>query len=320
MIEYQAIILAQRTINPYIKQTALYQSQYLSKLCNGGVFLKLENQQITNSFKIRGAYNKLLNLTPEEKQKGVITASSGNHAQAVAVVATQLNIPAKIIVPINTPINKLEKIRQFPITLELFGNNYDESENYALMQAKKLDLTYVSAYNDKFIIAGQGTIGLEILFNLPSITDILVPLGGGGLLAGIAIAAKNISPKIKIYGIQTEACPAFYESLKAGKIVDVKMKDSIADGMYGGIEKGSITFDIIKELVDEVFVVKEKAIRKSIALLWSEDNIVAEGAAASAITPILENKKSFKNRTVVSVITGGNIDSTLFDKVIQEFR
>ncbi|MBN1329447.1 MAG: threonine/serine dehydratase [Candidatus Heimdallarchaeota archaeon] len=320
MVNYQAIIEAQKTIKSFIKLTPLYQSQFLSKFCNGNVFLKLENQQITNSFKVRGAYNKILNLTQKEKQKGLITASSGNHAQAVALVAAKFNIPIKIIVPINTPFNKLEKINKYPITLELNGNNYDESENYALKLSKEENLMYISAYNDDLIIAGQGTIGLEILQDMPSITDILVPLGGGGLLSGITIAVKNINPKIKVYGIQTEACPTFYESLKVGEIIEVKMNDSIADGMYGGIEKGSITFDIIRDFVDEVYLVKEKTIRKGIALLYSKDNIIAEGSAAAAIAPILEHKKDFSNRNIVSIISGGNIDQDLLAKINQEFK
>lgn len=319
MIDYQKVVNAQQTIQPFIQETALYESHFFSKFCDSKVFLKLENEQITNSFKIRGAYNKLLNLTSIEKQKGIITASSGNHAQAVALVAAQLNIPAKIIVPNNTPLTKLDKIKQYPVILELVGNNYDESENYALSLAKKENLTYISAYNDELIIAGQGTIGLEILEVLPTVTDLLVPLGGGGLLSGIAIAVKHLNPKIRIFGIQTEACPAFYESLKVGEIVDVEMSDSIADGMYGGIEKGSITFDIIKELVDDVLVVKESIISRSIALLWQKDKVKVEGAAASAIAPLLQFKKNFKNKIIVSIISGGNIDSNLFEKIIQDF-
>ena len=318
MVNFQLIKEAQKRITSFIQQTPLKHSTYLSDFCKGQVFLKLENQQITNSFKIRGALNKLLTLSTEEKKRGIITASSGNHAQAVAILAEQLDLSAKIIVPVNTPEIKLQKIKRTNVILELMGENYDEAEIIARSLEEKEGRTFISAYNDELIIAGQGTIGLEIYEKLPSLTDVLVPLGGGGLISGIAIALKKLNSSIRIYGVQTEACPAFYESLKVGRIVDVPMSESIADGMYGGIEKGSITFDYVKKYVDDIFVVKESSIRKALTLLWKEENERVEGAAAAAIVPILENKSSFQEKIIVPIISGGNIDEQLFQKTVNE--
>ncbi len=317
MIDIKEIVRAKELIDPYIKKTPLIKSEFFSTLFNSEIYLKLENKQLTNSFKIRGAFNKLLNLTKEESIKGIITASSGNHAQAIAISAKELNISAKIIVPKTTPKIKLDKIKKFDVELVLHGENYDEAENEALLLAYSEGRTYVSAYNDKWIIAGQGTIGLEILDELPKVDEVLVPVGGGGLISGIAIAIKNSDKKKRITGIQTAACPAMYESLKAGKIVDVDMKESIADGMYGGIEKESMTFDIIKEFVDEIVVVEEETIKDALALLWRKEKLITEGSAAAAIAPLIETTEKFVGKKIVCIISGGNIEDDLFYEIIK---
>ena len=316
MVTIEDILDAREKIKPYIKETPLYYSNFFSDFCKGKVYFKLENEQITNSFKIRGATNKILNLSEEEKKRGILAVSSGNHAQAIGVVSELFGIPAKIVIPKSTPENKIKKIRKYEVELILEGKNYDEAEHYARTIAKNDSATFVSGYNDKEIVSGQGTIGLELLEQEPNLTDVLVPLGGGGLLAGIVTALKAKKPSINVVGVQTEACPAFYESLKVGKIVDVKMYDSIADGMYGGIEQDSITFDIIKEKIDEVLLVKEQSIRKALSLIWRKENIRVEGAAAAAVAPILENKSRFNNRALICILSGGNIDESLFQKII----
>jgi threonine dehydratase len=318
MVDFQQIKDAKSKIDKYIEKTPLIHSTYLSDFCNGQVYLKLENKQATNSFKIRGAFNKILSMSPFERKRGIITASSGNHAQAIGIVAEQLDLIAKIIVPKTTPKVKLDKIRKYEVILESHGQNYDEAEIYARNLAEEENMTFISAYNDEYIVAGQGTIGLEINNQLIKFTDVLVPLGGGGLLSGIVIALKEINPDVRVFGVQTEACPAFYESLKAGKIVEVEMKESIADGMYGGIEQGSITFDIVKELVDEVIVVKEETIRKAVSLIWHKEKMKVEGSAAAAIAPILESKEHFENKITICIISGGNIDTGLFESIIQD--
>ncbi|MBY8994845.1 MAG: threonine/serine dehydratase [Candidatus Heimdallarchaeota archaeon] len=319
MIDPKEIQLARERISPYIRKTPTFRSYYLSTLCGGDVYLKVESLQITGSFKIRGAFNKLLSLSKEEVKNGIITASSGNHAQAIGLSAEKLNISAKIIVPTNTPKNKLDKIRKYNVELVLLGDNYDESEVKALEIAKKEKRTWISPYNDELIIAGQGTIVPEIFEALEKIDSILVPIGGGGLISGIAIATKNADPNTQVIGVQTEACPSMYESIKAGKIIDIEMFDSIADGVWGGIEKGSITFDITRDFVDEIVVVKEETIKRALSVIWKNEEFVTEASGAMAITPILDNPERFKDKIVVCVISGGNIDKELFDEIITHY-
>ena len=317
MIDFSDVQAAYSRIQSLVKKTPLVHSKYLSDFCGGQVYLKLENKQITNSFKVRGAMNKLLSLTPEEKKKGVLAVSTGNHAQAIGVAAEHLKIPAKIIIPENTPENKIEKIKKYDVTLEIYQGDYDEAELYTLELSKRTESIFISGYNDNYIAAGQGTIGIELADQLQTITDVIVPVGGGGLISGISVAIKSLLPKARVIGIQSEASPAFYESLKAGKIIDVELFDSIADGMWGGIEKGSITFDIVQKFVDEILLVKEETIKKAIRLLWQEDNQKVEGSAAAAIAPILENPSGYKDKVIVAIISGGNIDEELFQQLIK---
>lgn len=311
---------AHQTIQPHIKKTPLKHSNFFSKLCKCNIFLKLENQQITNSFKIRGALNKMLQLSKKEKDKGVVTASAGNHGQAVGVGAEKLNLLAKIFVPKSTPQKKIEKIRICDAELLICGNSFKETENKAISYAKDNNMTYISPYNDELVIAGQGTLALEILQDLPKADIILVPVGGGGLISGISFAVKSKNSKIKVIGVQSEASPVMYESLKAGKIVEVSIKDSIADGISGGVERGSITFNLAQKYVDRIFLVKEESIKKAIKLLWEKEKEISEGAGAVGLAAILENKKHFKNKNTVVILSGGNIDDALFQNIIKNSR
>lgn len=316
MINLRDIKDARETIRNRVKRTSLVHSQFLSNFCDGEVYLKLENSQSTSSFKIRGALNKMLHLSAEEMERGIVTASAGNHAQAVAIGAEKLNLSAKIVIPRNTPKVKIDKIRKHNVELILHGDIYDEAEQKARELARKDGLTYISPYNDNLVIAGQGTIGLEILEDLHTVDTVIVPVGGGGLISGISIAIKSIEPSVRIIGVQSEASPVMYESLKAGRIVDAEMRESIADGLFGGIEKDSITFEIVQKYVDRLLLVKEKTIRKAIFLLWNKEKQVAEGAGAVAISLILENKDPFAGKTIVAVISGGNIDKKLFRNIL----
>lgn len=311
------IKIAREIIRPFIKGTTLKYSNFLSSLCQGIVYLKLENTQLSHSFKIRGAFNKILHLTPEEKRKGIITCSSGNHGLATAIAAKKLNMSVKIVVPETTPRKKVDKIKEYSTELILYGD-YDKAEQKALELARKEVKTYISPYNDPDIIAGQGTIGLEILEEFPEVEKVLVPIGGGGLIAGIAIAIKSKNRSIEVIGVQSEASAVMYESLKAGKILkseEVKIQDSIADGLSGGIEEGSITFIITQKNVNEVFLVREESIKEAIRLLWEEDNQIVEGAGAVGTAVLLENKEQFRNQKTVIVISGGNIDNKLFNEI-----
>jgi threonine dehydratase len=316
MITIKNIQTARKAITPFVKCTPLTQSQFLSNSCGCNIFLKLENLQITNSFKPRGAFNKLLHLSDEEKEKGIITASAGNHGQAVAYAAQKLNYPAKIVVPRTTPKVKIEGIKKYGADLVLFGATYDEAERKAKELARKDGCAFVSPYDDELIIAGHGTVGLEIIEALPNVDAVVVPVGGGGLISGISIAIKSLKPTVQVIGIQSEASPVMYESLKAGRIVDVQKSEtkSVAEGLSGGI--GVITFEIVQKYVDRVLLVKEETLRHAIYLLWNHDKQVVEGSGAAAVAPIIENKTLFRGKTVVSVVTGGNIDSDLFQRIL----
>jgi threonine dehydratase len=316
MISLDDIREAQKAIAPFIKCTPLVHSVYLSRLCCGRVFLKLENQQVTNSFKVRGAFYKLLHLTQKEENMGIITASAGNHGQAVAYAAQKLGFPAKIVVPTNTPHVKVDGIRKWGADLVLFGDGYDEAEAKAKELARQDGCAYISPYDDELIIAGHGTAGLEIVETLPNVDVVVVPVGGGGLISGVSIAAKGVKPKVEIVGVQSEASPVMYESLKAGRIIEAPKTKTIAEGLSGGIEKGALTFEIAKKCVDKMLLVKEATIRRAVYLLCVHEKLVVEGSGAAAIAPILEHKELFKGRTVACVITGGNIDEELLKEIV----
>jgi threonine dehydratase len=319
VISLRDIQNARKAIVPFVKCTPLVRSQFLSKLCDGNVLLKLENLQITNAFKIRGALNRLLHLSMEERG-GIITASAGNHGQAVAYAAQKLNFYARIVVPKTTPKIKIDGIKKYGADLVLFGDTYDEAEQKAKELARKDGCAYISPYDDELIIAGHGTIGLEIIEAFPNVDAVIVPVGGGGLISGISIAIKSIKPSVQVIGVQSEASPVMYESLKVGRIVEARKAETIAEGLSGGIEKGSITFKIAQEYVDEVLLVREETVKRAIFLLWKYEKQVTEGSGAAAIAPIIENRSKFAGKTVAAVITGGNIDAKLFQSILASER
>jgi threonine dehydratase len=247
---------------------------------------------------------------------GIITASAGNHGQAVAYAARKLGFPAKVVVPTTTPHVKVDGIRKWGADLVLFGDSYDEAEAKAKDLARKDGCAYISPYNDEWIIAGHGTVGLEIVETLPNVDVVVVPVGGGGLISGVSIAVKSVKPTAELFGVQSEASPVMYESLKAGRIVDVPKSKTIAEGLSGGIEKGALTFKIAKKWVDRVLLVKEATIRRAVYLLCVHEKLVVEGSGAAAIAPILEDKALFRGKTVACVLTGGNIDKELLKEIV----
>lgn len=319
VISLQEIQHARKAVAPFVRCTPLARSQFLSELCDGDVWLKLENLQITNSFKPRGAFNRLLRLSAKEKV-GIVTASAGNHGQAVAYAVQKLKFPARIVVPETTPKIKIDGIRKYGADLVLFGGTYDEAEQKAKELALKDGWAYISPYNDALTIAGHGTVGLEIIEALPNVDAVIVPVGGGGLVSGVSIAVKSVKPSVRIIGVQSEASPAMYESLRVGRIIETKMTETIAEGLSGGIEKDAITFKIIQEHVDEILLVREETIRRAVYLLWTRERQVAEGSGAAAIAPIMENKSVFAGKTVVAVVTGGNINAKLFQSIVASER
>jgi threonine dehydratase len=221
-------------------------------------------------------------------------------------------------VPINTPKIKVDGIKQYDVDLLLFGETYSEAEKKAKEIAAKEGCFYISPYNDKLIVAGHGTVGLEILKELPNVDVVIVPVGGGGLISGISIAVKSQKPTAKVFGVQSQASPVMYESLKAGKIVPPHRHEpyTVAEGLSGGIEKNSITFTIVQKHVDEVMLVREESIRHAVYLLWKNDKQVVEGSGAATIAMLQENKDAFTGLTVSAVITGGNIDDSLFRSIL----
>jgi len=304
-------------IKEYIRKTPLIHSTYFSELCHNNVYLKLENLQLTSAFKIRGALNRMIQLSSEEKAKGIITASSGNHAQGIALAAKYLGIPAKIVVPINISETKLNKIKQFDVTIIQEGD-FDEIETKARTLSAKENITYISPYNDINIIAGQATIALEIYEELKNVDIIIVPIGGGGLISGIAFTAKALNPNIKIIGVQTQGASTMYESWRAGKIVHIQEFNTIAEGLLGGLESNAITFEIIQKYVDEIVLVDEESVKKAINLLWKLEGQLVEGAGATVVAYILEKTKKLTNKNVVAVISGGNINNSLFKEILNK--
>jgi threonine dehydratase len=259
----------------------------------------------------------MLKLSLEEKTRGIITASSGNHAQGIALASKHLGIPAKIVVPMNISEAKLNKIKQYDVTIIQEGD-FDEIEMKARTLSNQESVTYISPYNDINIIAGQGTITLEIYEELENVEVIIVPIGGGGLISGIAFTAKSLNPDIKIIGVQTTGASTMYESWKAGKIIEIEEFNTIAEGLLGGLESDAITFEIIQNYVDEIVLVDEESVEKAIRLLWEKEGQIVEGAGATVVAYLLEKTQQFKNKNVVAVISGGNINDSLFKEILSK--
>ncbi len=307
---------AEKRISEFIKRTPLVYSKFISELCNGRVYLKLENQQLTNSFKLRGALNRMMLLSTEERTRGVVTASSGNHALGVSLAAKNLGISAIIVVPTNVSKAKLNKIKEYDIKIVQEGD-FEEIYTKAREISTCEGLTYISSYNDLEVIAGQGTIGLEIYEEIRQIDSIIVPVGGGSLISGIAIAVKSLNPSIEIIGVQTGGASTMYGSWKARKVVSVEEYHTLAEGLLGGLDPEAITFELVQKYVDELVLVKEKSIEEAIRLLWKKEGQIVEGAGATVIAHILEEKRKFEKKNVVAVVSGGNIENSLFQEILR---
>ncbi|MDH4212721.1 MAG: pyridoxal-phosphate dependent enzyme [Candidatus Thorarchaeota archaeon] len=306
MVSIDQVLKARERIGRLTRVTPLKRSEYLSQLTGASVFLKLENEQISGSFKVRGALNRMMTLTKEEIARGVITASTGNHGLGVAFAAGQLGIKARVVFPTEASQEKHKKMSDAGVEV-IQEVGYAEIEDYAQELAKDKNLTYVSPYNDSEIIAGAGTVGLEILEQSDHIDAIIVPIGGGGLISGIATAVKVKSPKTQIIGVQSEVSPEVYESWKAGHWVEAAESDSLAQGLMGGVESDSITLGIIQKYVDRIVLVHESSILEAICLLYEKERLVIEGAGAASVAVLLEMKQMFSGKSVVAVISGGNI-------------
>jgi len=316
MIKLVDVFKAWNRIREYVRYTPLEYSHYYSKTIDGEVYLKLENLQVTGSFKVRGAFNKVLSLTKEALGEYVVTASAGNHGKALAYVSNLLGIKAIIFVPSNAPRNKIEGIKLWGADVVVCKGYYEDAEEKAKRYSREKGFTFISPYNDEMIIAGQGTIAIEILSENPDIEYILVPVGGGGLISGIAFTAKSINPEIKVIGVQSEASPVMYESIKRGRIVRVELKPSIAEGLHGQIEESSITFDYISRYVDDILLVNEDDIKNSIYEAFKYHRLVVEGAGAVGLSALEKYENRFRDRKVAVVLSGGNIDFKLFRDIV----
>jgi threonine dehydratase len=315
----QAILQAQRRISPFIQPTPLVRSAYLSAQTGADVWLKLENRQPTGSFKVRGALNKIGLLTPEEKARGIVTGSAGNHGLGVAFAAQAWgDVSANVFVPVNAPRAKVDKLRHFDVTLHLEGDTYEAAHQAAEAFAQETGATYVQAYDDLDVIAGQGTAGLEILSDMPDSDLILVPVGGGGLIAGIATAAKAIHPGCRVIGLQPEASPAALLSLRDGTPYDpYDHEPTIADGLAGGF--GAVPFYVARTLIDEILLASEADLRRATFTLLDREQLVIEPSGAIAVAPLLDGGLDVRGQTVVCVLSGGNLATTLLRDILVEF-
>ena len=314
-ITLQRIQEARARIRNHVKKTPLVLSQALSEICKGEVYLKLENHQHTNTFKFRGAINKMTELSSDESKAGVVTASSGNHAQGVALAAQTLGIHATIFVPREVSPLKLEKLEKYNVKIVRKGD-FNEVEPSAREFGLEQGLTYISPYNDYSIMAGQGIIALEIDEDLKDFDSVIVPVGGGGLIAGISVGIKSLHPNRKVFGVVTPGASTMRESLLAGKIVSVEEFETLAEAFLGGIEEGALTFDVIKEYVDEIYLVQEDSVADAMRVLWTKEKQVVEGAGATSSALILEQGELFEGKRVVVIVSGGNIADTSFSDVV----
>ncbi len=303
------IRLASRRIKPLATRTPLIGSRTLSRLAGSSVYLKLESLQETGSFKVRGAANRMLTLTPEEKERGVITVSTGNHGRAVAYVAQRLDIAATICVPEGVPSNKVEAIRALGAEILVCGETYDEAEEQAPRLAKERGLTMVNPYDDPLVIAGQGTIGMEIVKDLPQVDTVLVPVGGGGLISGIGLALQSANADLRLIGVSMDRAPVMYHSVKAGRPITMDEEETLADALVGGIgQDNQYTFGLCQKLVDDFVLVSDEEIAAAMVFALEELRLVVEGGGAVGLAALMHRKPKEVGSIVAVVISGGNVD------------
>ena len=300
----------------YIRKTPLDHSPSLSELINGEVYLKLENVQKTGSFKFRGAISKITSLSSDQRNKGVVTASTGNHGAAVSLAMKILDVNGKIVVPNNIARNKLENIKRLGGIVEFYGKDCIESEFRAQEISKESGSAYISPYNDPDIVTGQGTIAVELDNQLNNIDEVIVSVGGGGLISGIGGYLKQVQPKAQMVACSPKNSCVMYESLNAGRILDLPSKQTLSDGTAGGVEEGSITFDICKEIIDDFVLVTEREIASGIRTAIDDDHQLIEGSAGAAIAALFKRKKTLIGKRVVIIICGGNIHSNILYKIL----
>ncbi|CDM67967.1 threonine dehydratase, catabolic [Clostridium bornimense] len=307
------IKMARENIKDIIEKTPLMHSNVFSKECGNDVYMKCENLQITGAYKLRGALNKITTLTDEQKSKGVVCSSAGNHAQGVAYASNLFGIKSKIVMPKTTPLIKVKSTKDFGGNVVLHGNVYDDAYNEARRIEKEDGSVFIHPFNDLDVMYGQGTIALEIFEDLADVDIIVCPIGGGGLISGISLAAKELNPNIKIIGVQAEGANAMYQSFNSGELKTLDTVNTIADGIAVKIP-GDKTFEIIKDYVDEIITVSDAEIADSFIVLTEKHKLLAEASGAASLAAL--KKLKVKGKKVVSVISGGNIDMVTISSLI----
>lgn len=306
---------AAKQLDGVVKKTELIYSSYFTATSGNQIYIKPENLQTTGSFKLRGAYNKISQLSDEEKSKGVITASAGNHAQGVAYAAQKLGVKAIIAMPATTPIIKVEATRSYGAEVVLFGDSFDDAYNRALALQKEHGYVFIHPFDDLEVLLGQGTTALEIIDQLKDVDAILVPIGGGGFASGVALASKVVNPHVKIIGIEPEGAACIQYSLAEGKVSSLKSVDTVAEGTAVKTP-GELTFALIKKYVDEIITVSEFEIMSALLSLIEKHKLIAEGAGVLSLAAL--HKLSFKGKKVVAIVSGGNIDISTISALINK--
>lgn len=314
MITLDRIYHARYVLKQVIRETDVIYAPKLNT--DSEIWLKTENLQITGSFKVRGAYYRMSRLSDEEKAKGVIACSAGNHAQGVALAAAKNGIKSIICLPDGAPISKVEATKSYGAEVCLVKGVYDDAYAEALRQRDEHGYTFIHPFDDENVIAGQGTIGLELIEQIPDLDAVIVPIGGGGLISGIAFALKSLNPKIKVYGVQAAGAPSMYKSVKDGGIQRLDSVSTIADGIAVK-EPGVNTFEIVSKYVDDIVTVSDDEISAAILALMEQQKLVSEGAGAVPVAAAMFNKVPVKGKKVVCLVSGGNIDVTILSRVIK---
>ncbi len=315
LLPAQAVLAANR-IASYIRETPLDYSPYFSELSGANVYLKLENLQHTGSFKLRGAFNKLLSLSEEDREMGGVAASSGNHGAAIAYAMNELGISGTIFVPEQTSPTKVDAIKRAGGDVRFFGTDGLDTEMHAREYAGQHGMVYLSPYNDLDVIAGQGTCGVEIAKQLSNVGAIFIAVGGGGLISGVGSFLKSVNPSLTVVACQPAASAVMTESVRAGRILDLPSDPTLSDGTAGGIEADAITFDICREITDEFVVVSEEQIAEAMRGFIDSHHLLIEGAAGVAIAGLLASDHKYKGKNVIVIICGGNISRETLKKVI----
>ncbi len=317
MISLKEIEQASLRLKNVIHHIPLSSSQTFSEMTGAEVWLKYENQQKTGSFKVRGAYNKIMKLNEQGEVKSVVASSAGNHAQGVAFAAHSIGIPATIVMPRTTPIAKVSATRGYGANVELYGDFYDDAFRRAMEIQEEQQATFIHPFDDADVIAGQGTLGLEILQDLPSVDAVLVPAGGGGLLSGVASCIKQINPRVQLIGVQAEGAPAIVNSFRAGERLVSDSIHTIADGIAVKAP-GELTMKIIQECVDDMLTVSDGEIAAAILLLMERTKQVVEPAGASTLAAVIREKERFAGKKVACLLSGGNIDVSFIHRIVEK--